>query len=209
MEQDDKEKEEENDCDNTFICLSTDQLTFLDMTNYIAQGYSYGKYLKAYICEVTKGHFRYDYMDCLTRFDDIVLPPKEAFFIRLRNEGISNEDYVGCQVTWRENGMTTLRDFLLWYNNRDVVPFLQDINRQFAFYQQRGIDMFKQGISVPGLTMLYLFNDLPEKMYFTLFNEKNKVLHHLVKDHVVGVLFSPLSRESGHHATSERVRRDS
>ena len=46
--------------------------------------------------------------------------------------------------------------------------------------------MFKQGISVPGLTLLYLFNDLPEKTYFTLFNEKNKDLHHLVKDHVVG-----------------------
>ena len=69
-----------------------------------------------------------------------------------------------------------------------MVPFLQAIDRQFAFYQQRGIDMFKQGISVPGLTLLYLFNDLPEKTYFTLFNEKNKDLHHLFKDHVVGGL---------------------
>ena len=72
--------------------------------------------------------------------------------------------------------MTTLQDFLVWYNNRDVFPFLQAINRQFVFYQQRGIDMFKQGISVPGLTLFYLFNDLPEKTYFTLFNEKNKDL---------------------------------
>ena len=46
--------------------------------------------------------------------------------------------------------------------------------------------MFKQGISVPGLTLLYLFNNLPEKIYFTLFNKKNKDFHHLVKDHVVG-----------------------
>ena len=88
-----------------------------------------------------------------------------------------------CQLS---RCLATLRDFLVWYNNRDVVPFLQAIDRQFAFYQQRGIDMFKQGISVPGLTLLYLFNDLPEKTYFTIFNEKNKDLHHLVKDHVVG-----------------------
>ena len=80
----------------------------------------------------------------------------------------------------------TLRDFLVWYNNRGVVPFLQAIVRQFAFYQQRGIDMFKQDISVPGLTLLYLFNDLPEKTYFTIFNENKKDFHHLVKDHVVG-----------------------
>ena len=70
-------------------------------------------------------------------------------------------------------------DFECWFDDRDVVPFLQAIDRQYALYQQRGIDMFKQGISVPGLTLLYLFNDLPE-------NEKNKDLHHLVKDHVVG-----------------------
>ena len=82
--------------------------------------------------------------------------------------------------------MTTLRDFLVWYNNRDVVPFLQAIDRQFAFYRQRGIDMFKQGISVSGLTLLYLFNDLPEKTYFTIFNEKNKDLHDLVKENIVG-----------------------
>ena len=46
--------------------------------------------------------------------------------------------------------------------------------------------MFKQGISVPGLTLLDLFNDLPEKTYFTIFNEKNKDLHDLVKDNIVG-----------------------
>ncbi|KAI0234688.1 hypothetical protein LSAT2_014984, partial [Lamellibrachia satsuma] len=53
-------------------------------------------------------------------------------------------------------------------------------------YQQRGIDIFKQGISVPCLTLLYLFNDLSEKTYFTLFNEKIKDFLQLVKDHVIG-----------------------
>ena len=154
--------------------------------SYIAPGFSYDKYLKAYGCEVAKGHFPYEYMDRLERLDDTALPPKEAFFSRLKNEGISDEDYACCQEAWRENDMTTLRDCLVWYNNRDVVPFLQAIDRQFAFYQQRGIDMFKQVISVPGLTMLYLFNDFPEKTYFTIFNEKNKDLHNLIKDNIVG-----------------------
>ena len=191
-EQDDKEENEGIGSffvikrNNTFMCLSTDQLKFLDMTNYIAPGFSYDKYLKAYGCEITKGHFPYEYMDRLERLDDTALPSKQAFFSRLKNKGISDEDYASCQKAWRDNAMTTLRDFLVWYNNRDVVPFLQAIDRQFAFYEQRGIDMFKQGISVPGLTLLYLFNDLPEKTYFTIFNEKNKDLHHLVKDHVVG-----------------------
>ena len=170
----------------TFMCFSTDQLKFLDMTNYIAPGFSYNKYLKEYGCEVMKGHFPYEYMHCLEKLDDTALPLKQAFFNRLKNEGISDEDYASCQEAWCDNDMTTLRDFLIWYNNKDVVPFLQTIDRQFAFYEQRDIDMFKQGISVPDLTSLYLFNDLPEKTYFTIFNEKNKDLHHLIKVHVVG-----------------------
>ena len=77
-----------------------------------------------------------------------------------------------------------MRDFLVWYNNRDVVPFLQAIDKQFAFSQQQNIDMFKDGISVPGLTLL--FNNLPSKTYFTVFNNTNSDLLQLVKNNIVG-----------------------
>ena len=84
QEQDDKEENEGIGSffvikrNNTFMCLSTDQLKFLDMINYIAPGFSYDKYLKAYGCEVTKGHFPYEYMDRLERLDDTALPSKQA-----------------------------------------------------------------------------------------------------------------------------------
>ena len=156
------------------------------MTHYITPGFSYDKYVKAYGCDTTKGHFPYQYMDGVERLENTALPPKESFFSRLKNEGISDEDYASCRGVWRDNGMTTLRDFLVWYNNRDMVPFLQAIDKQFVFYRQRGIDMFKGGVSVPGLTLIYLFNDLPENTYFTLFNEPNKDPHQLVKDNIVG-----------------------
>ena len=79
-----------------------------------------------------------------------------------------------------------MRDFLMWYNNRDVVPFLDAIDKQFAFYKQQNIDMFKDGVSVPGLTLLYLFNELPSNTFFTVFNQTNSDLHLLVKDNIVG-----------------------
>ena len=44
--------------------------------------------------------------------------------------------------------------------------------------------MFKYGISVPGLTLLYIFNDLPHTTCFTLFNKKH--FHRLVNDEIVG-----------------------
>ena len=171
---------------NTFMCFSTTSLKFLDVTQYLAPGVSYDKYLKAYGCMQQKGHFPYEYMDDLHKLEDRALPPQAAFFSRLKNEGISNDDYARCQAVWRNNQMTTMRDYLVWYNNLDVTPFLEAISKQFTFYRDRGIDMFKDGISVPGLSLLHLFNDLPNDTYFTVFNRTNSDLHELVKDNIVG-----------------------
>ena len=171
---------------NNFMCFSTNKLKFVDICNYLAPGFSYDKYLKAYGCDLQKGHFPYEYMDGIEKLEDRALPPQAAFFSRLKNEGISNDDYARCQAVWRNNQMTTMRDYLVWYNNRDVTPFLDAIAKQAAFYRDRHIDMFKDGISVPGLSLLHLFNDLPNDTYFTVFNRTNSDLHELVKDNIVG-----------------------
>ena len=193
---DDGEEEEEEEEDdeirfvikreNTFMCFSTRKLGFLDIINFLAPGYSYDMYLKAYGCELQKGHFPYEYMDGIGKLEDCALPPQEAFYSRLKNEHITDADYARCQVAWRDNRMKTMRDFLMWYNNRDVVPFLDAIDKQYAFYKQQNIDMFKDGVSVPGLTLLYLFNELPSNTFFTVFNQTNSDLHLLVKDNIVG-----------------------
>ena len=125
-------------------------------------------------------------MDGIGKLEDCALPTQEAFYSRLKNEHISDADYALCQVAWRDNRMKTMRDFLMWYNNRYVVPFLDAIDKQFAFYKQQNIDMFKDGVSVPGLTLLYLFNELPPNTFFTVFNQTNSDLHLLVKDNIVG-----------------------
>ena len=46
--------------------------------------------------------------------------------------------------------------------------------------------MFKDAISVPGLTLLYLFDDLPSNTFFTAYNVTSTDLHHLIKDNIVG-----------------------
>ena len=171
---------------NTFMCFSTPKLKFLDVTQYLAPGVSYAKYLKAYGCELQKGHFPYEYMDGIEKLEDRALPPQAAFYSQLKSEEISDADYARCQAVWHDNGMKTMREYLIWYNNRDVIPFLQAIDKQFAFYQQHNIDMFKDGISVPGLSLLHLFNDLPNDTNFVTFNNTNKDAHKLVKDNIVG-----------------------
>ena len=114
---------------NQYECVSTDKLKFLDIMSFIAPGFSYAKYLAAFEVEEQKGPFPYEYVTNLQRLDLPILPPKEAFFSSLRNEHILEEDYQYCPKIWKELDMKTLRDFLIWYNNKDVVPFLQALDK--------------------------------------------------------------------------------
>ena len=50
-------------------------------------------------------------------------------------------------------------------------------------WKGRNIDIFKDGVSVPGLTMKYSFSN---DCYFTLFNEKDKDLYYTLEDNNVG-----------------------
>jgi hypothetical protein len=88
---------------------------------------------------------------------------------------------------WKREGMTTLKDLLIYYNNADVAPFLEAIAKQRTFYEDRHLDMFKQGISVPGLSLRYLFASLEKTPhFFQMFGEKDKDLHTAVKQGIVG-----------------------
>ena len=55
--------------------------------------------------------------------------------------------------------MCTFTDFLVWYNNLEVEPMLQAIQRQSVVYENKEIDMLKVGITLPGLAVRYLFGE--------------------------------------------------
>ncbi|XP_078601001.1 uncharacterized protein LOC144876010 [Branchiostoma floridae x Branchiostoma japonicum] len=169
---------------NTYMSIETDDLKFLDLINYVAPGFSYSILLKAYGCQETKGFFPYEWMDSLDKLEHTRLPPRAAFHSNLRQSDISEEDYLYCQRVWEEQGMTTMRDFLIWYNNKDVSPMVEAVQKMTEFYQDKGIDMFKDGISVPGLTLKYLFMNLPRDTYFTV--PDNEDVYRLYKDNIVG-----------------------
>ena len=97
---------------NTFMCLSSERLRFLDILSFLAPGFSYAKFLKAYGCTPTKGFFPYKWFDSLDKSEQTFLPPPEAFHSTLRNEDISGEDYAYYQRVWQEHNMQTMRDFL-------------------------------------------------------------------------------------------------
>ncbi|KAJ8048248.1 hypothetical protein HOLleu_00491 [Holothuria leucospilota] len=168
-----------------YMCISAKWFKFLDIKNYLAPGCSYKQFLEAYKCKEAKGFFPYDWVDSLDKLSEPSLPPHEAFYNKLKACNISDEEYRYCQALWQERHMETFRDFLIWYNNKDVVPFLEALDKMFDFYKSKDIDMFKQGISVPGLTLRYLFKDIKND-FFCLFPNAHHDLYHLFRDNIVG-----------------------
>lgn len=53
--------------------------------------------------------------------------------------------------------MTCFKDFLIWYNNLDVGPFVQAVIKLQNFYLNKNIDIFKTTISVPGIARQLVF----------------------------------------------------
>ena len=52
--------------------------------------------------------------------------------------------------------MQTFGDWLEYYNNLDVTPFLETLEKIKAFYTKLGIDIFKDSVSLPGVSMQYI-----------------------------------------------------
>ena len=172
---------------NAYMCIATESLKFLDMSQYLAAGSSYAGFLKAYNVREQKGFFPYEWFDDICKLGTTCLPPREAFFSQLKGSNISDEDYSYCQTIWENNKMTTFQDFLMWYNNLDVKPFVEAVQKFQHFYFDKGIDVFKVAISVPGIARQLLFKTAKtQNVNFALFDESNKDLYQTVKRNIVG-----------------------
>ena len=61
-----------------------------------------------------------------------------------------------CKRVFQERGMKTFEDCLEYYNNVDVTPFLETLEKVKAFYTKLGIDIFKDAVSLAGFSMQYI-----------------------------------------------------
>ena len=170
---------------HAYLVLKTGSLKFLDIANFLAPGTSYAGFLKAYDCAEEKGFFPYEYMDSLERLNETHLPPREAFNSWLKKQKMKEEEYAICEKIWKDNNMKTLLDFLIWYNNRDVVPFLEALEKMCQFWRTKGIDMLKEVISLPALAFKFEMSFLKEQgLHLSGFQTKE--LYDLFHKNMVG-----------------------
>ena len=77
--------------------------------------------------------------------------------------GIENYQYL--QQIWKQEQLSSFNDFFRWYNNKDVVPTLEAMQKMIAFYRDKDIDMLKFGCTLPNLANICLHNSADSKFY--------------------------------------------
>ncbi|KAJ8516141.1 hypothetical protein ON010_g18482 [Phytophthora cinnamomi] len=113
----------------------------------------------------------------------------------LRGTSISDDDYKRVQFVWEHYGMTTIKDLLIWYNNLDVVAFIKAIKAQRELFKGFDLDMFTDGVSLPGLS--------EKVMHQTYFNN----LQHPSKKPSKAFSF-PAKRMSGYKSQDATAKRE-
>ena len=98
------------------------------------------------------------------------------------SSGLDNYNYL--QKNWKKNGMTVFKDFLKWYNNKDVVPTLGAMQKLIQFYDNKGIDMLKLRGTLPNLANICLHKSTNYKFY--PFCESDKDLCEKIREEMAG-----------------------
>ena len=137
--------------------LNTPSFKFLDVINYLSPGINYDKWVKTYGAKQTKSWLPYEWFDSADKLDHKGLPPYWCWYSQLRNSFVlTPAEYKECERVFKERGMVTFGDWLKYYNNLDVTPFLETLETMKEFYTKLGIDIFKDAVSLPGVSMKYI-----------------------------------------------------
>ena len=144
--------------------LLTDRLRFLDIINYLGPGISYAKWVEAYDCKATKSWLPYEWFNSAEKLDYPGLPDYLHWYSKLKNEYVlTRKEWEECQRLFKEKGMKTFKDWLKYYNNLDVAPGLEALQKMKNFYIEKGIDIMKDAVSIPGVSLHYLLKGAIER----------------------------------------------
>ena len=94
------------------------------------------------------------------------------------------ENYQNLQQIWKQEQMSSFKDFLRWYKNKDYVPTLEAMQKTIAFYHDKGIDMLKLGCTLTNLANIHLHKSIDAKFY--PFTEGDEDLLEKIREDVVG-----------------------
>ena len=102
-------------------------------------------------------HLEKDYSDYQNLFSCGLKTEEALSKMKLSKPPPSGEEnYQYLLDIWNHENMCTIKDFLRWYNNKDVVPTLEAMQKMVAFYHKEGIDILTLGCTFPNLANICL-----------------------------------------------------
>ena len=75
------------------------------------------------------------------------------------------ESYQYLQQIWKRQQMSSFKDFLRWYNKKDVVPTLEAMQKTIDFYHDKDIDMLRLGCTLRNRANICLHRYTDAKFY--------------------------------------------
>ena len=188
---------------NSYVSVSNNFYHFLDICQYLPPATSYDKFLRAYGIENGKQYFCYEWLDAFEKLDEQLPPyPGEAWHSSLKDIDILADEYTqyvkggrqgvapltgqqkyqAIQQQWVDNGWSSMKDLLMFYNNADVIPFVKATTIMMAEYFVQNIDVFKVAVSIPGISRYKMMQYAAKcNTVFPLFPEKDRDLFFLFK----------------------------
>ena len=127
---------------------------------------SYDAWCRAHGCELQKLVFPYEWFDSFEKLNHKGPVKYEDFFSSLKGRNISQEEYQNFCDEFHKRGGETIKDWLKEYNLADVKPFIEALEKTREQYYPDEIDLLKDAVSIPGISMMYVLNEaLKRKKY--------------------------------------------
>ena len=142
--------------------LTTSKFKFFDVKNYIGPVLSYGAWCKSMCCKLQKLMFPDEWLDSYKKLSHVGPVSHEDFYSSLKPI-ITRDEYKRFLKLFKENDCTTMGDWLRVYNVADVVPFIEAFRKMARQYYPDKVDVCKDAVSIPNISMTYVLNKSLEK----------------------------------------------
>ena len=189
---------------NCYVHFGNAHYIMLDVTNWLAPGTSYSKFLTAYGVQEKKFFFPYQALKSSQDLSSWIpeyqheswrnslrnnVHLMEQEYIDWENQGrkgseprTGQQNYTLFKEVCEANNLKTLRDLLQFYNNADVQPFVKGVQNMLSEYNKLGLDIFKDTFGTPGASRIMLMRSAQKSnTFFPLFNNENCDLYFLFK----------------------------
>ena len=90
--------------------------------------------------------------------------------------------------------MSSVENFLRWFNNKYLVPTLEAMHKLIAFYHDKDVDMLKLFCILPNMASVCLHKSTDANLYPS--TERDKYLLKQIQEDVVGVPFMVFTRKA-------------